>query len=140
MDPWLSAVLAVLATWRLSYLLAYEEGPGGAVARWRTQLEGHLVGRVLGCFYCISLWIAAPLAAFVSLDPVEILVAWLAISGGACLLERLASEPVVIQQLSQEEQGDADHGMLWSRSPERNPPSGGNGDSQRDARHSQRDS
>jgi len=62
----------------------------------------------MDCFNCLSLWIAAPAALFVSRKPLEWLVTWLALSGAACLLERLGREPVVIEPVSQPAEGDTD--------------------------------
>jgi hypothetical protein len=67
----------------------------------------------MDCFNCLSLWIAAPAAFFVSSKPVAWFVTWLAVSGGACLLERLAREPMIIQPMSQPPEGEAVH-VLWS--------------------------
>ena len=108
----LRLVLAVLATWRLTHLLASEDGPGDIIFRFRTLLGQTLVGKLMDCFNCLSLWIAAPLALYVSRQPVEWLMSWLAVSGAACLLERLVREPAVVQSVSQPAQGDLDH-VLW---------------------------
>jgi hypothetical protein len=45
---------------------------------------------------------------FVSRRPLEWLLSWLALSGGACLLERIGQESVVIQPMSQPAEGDSD--------------------------------
>jgi hypothetical protein len=51
---------------------------------------------LLDCFYCLSLWLAAPFAWWGSSQWLERGVLWLAISGGAILLERVtAPAPVV---------------------------------------------
>jgi hypothetical protein len=89
-------VLAVLATWRLTHLLASEDGPADAVVRFRALLGQSLAGKLMDCFNCLSLWIAAPAALFVSRRPLEWLFCWLAVSGAACLLERLGQQPIVI--------------------------------------------
>jgi hypothetical protein len=47
-----------------------------------------MLGRVMDCFYCTSVWVAAPMALAVAQEPVAWLVAWLAVSGAACLIER----------------------------------------------------
>jgi hypothetical protein len=118
----LRLVLAVLATWRVTHLLASEDGPGDIIFRFRRLLGQSLAGKLMDCFNCLSLWVAAPLALFVSRQPVEWLMSWLAVSGAACLLERLGREPVVDQSVSQPSQGELDH-VLWpeARAPD-NPP------------------
>ena len=98
MQPFvLSFVLAVLATWRVTHLLANEDGPADLIFRFRALLGQGLVGRLMDCFNCLSLWIAVPAALFVSRRPVEWLFTWLALSGGVCLLERTVKEPAAIQ-------------------------------------------
>jgi hypothetical protein len=106
---WIRFALAVLATWRVTHLLASEDGPADLIARFRARLGGGLVGRLMDCFNCLSLWIAAPAALFVSRKALDWLFTWLAVSGAACLLERLGHEPVVIQPLSHPGEGGADN-------------------------------
>ena len=84
--------LAALATWRLTHLLAEEDGPAEVVVRLRRAAGTSWAGELLDCFYCLSLWTAAPFAVAVSRRPRELPVAWLALSGAACLLERLTQE------------------------------------------------
>lgn len=102
MDARFRLVVAVLACWRVSHLLAHEDGPWDAVARLRARVGGGLLGKMMDCFQCVSVWVAAPLACFVSLRPVDGVVAWLAVSGGACLLERIGREPVAFTRLDDE--------------------------------------
>ncbi len=99
MDAWLRLVLAVLAAWRVTHLLAAEDGPGEVVARLRARLGAGFLGKLMDCFYCLSVWVAAPFAPFVGRGAVETVVAWLAISGGACLLERATAAPVAFTPL-----------------------------------------
>jgi hypothetical protein len=102
-------LLAVLATWRVTHLLSSEDGPADLIVRFRARLGQSMAGKLLDCFHCLSLWIAAPLAVFVSRTWLEWLLAWLATSGAACLLERLGREPVVIEHLPQTEGEDENH-------------------------------
>ena len=105
----LSFVLAVLATWRVTHLLANEDGPVDLIFRFRRLLDQSLAGRLMDCFNCLSLWIAAPAALFVSRRPMEWLFTWLALSGAACLLERVLKEPAVIQPAPQSTEGEIDN-------------------------------
>lgn len=97
MSSWMRFALAVLATWRITHLLAKEDGPADIIFRLRSGLGDHLVGRLMDCFHCLSLWVAAPAALFVSRRPLEWLMSWLALSGGACLLERLPEKAASIE-------------------------------------------
>jgi hypothetical protein len=105
-DFWIRFVLAVLVTWRVTHLLASEDGPADLIVRLRALLGEGMAGKLMDCFNCLSLWIAAPAALFVSRRPLEWLLSWLALSGGACLLEKIGPEPVVIQPMSQPAEGD----------------------------------
>ena len=105
-------VLAVLATWRGTHLLASEDGPGDIIFRFRRLLGQSPAGELMDCFNCLSLWVAAPMTLFVSRQPSQWFMSWLAISGGACLLERLGREPVVVHSAPQPSQGDLNH-VLW---------------------------
>jgi hypothetical protein len=105
----LTFILAVLATWRVTHLLASEDGPADIIVRFRALLGQSIAGKLMDCFNCLSLWIAALAALFVSRRPVEWLFCWLALSGGACLLERIGQQPLVIQPMSQPLEGDINH-------------------------------
>jgi hypothetical protein len=102
-------ILAVLAAWRVTHLLAHEDGPADLIFRFRALLGRSLAGRLMDCFNCLSLWIAAPAALFVSRNPMDWLFTWLALSGGACLLERVVKEPVVIQPMLPPAEGEIDN-------------------------------
>lgn len=97
-------LLAVLATWRVTHLLASEDGPADLIVRFRALLGESLVGKLMDCFYCLSLWIAAPAALFVTRKPLEWTMTWLALSGAACLLERITDKSAVAQAPMDEKQ------------------------------------
>jgi hypothetical protein len=103
---WFRFVLAVLATWRVTHLLASEDGPADLIVRFRALLGNRLIGKLMDCFNCLSFWTAAPAALFVSRKLLEWVFCWLALSGGACLLERMGREPLVTQPISQPPEGD----------------------------------
>jgi len=99
-------VLAVFATWRVTHLLAREDGPADLIVRLRVRLGEGVAGKLMDCFKCLSIWIATPAAFYVSRQPLDWLFVWLALSGAACLLERAAHEPVIIQPMSENTKGE----------------------------------
>lgn len=109
---WFPFLLAVFATWRVSYLLASEDGPGDVVFHLRKSLAQSFFGRLMDCFGCISLWVAFPFAFFVTTQPLEFFVVWLALSGGAMLLERLRPQPMMVQPNPEPLEGDQSDGVL----------------------------
>jgi hypothetical protein len=108
---WIRFVLAVLATWRITHLLAREDGPADLIVRFRHRLGSGFAGRLLDCFYCLSLWVAAPLSALVARNPAEAAVTWVALSGAACLLERIGEPPVFMEPLHEPGQ-EGEHDVL----------------------------
>src|SRR5215510_6716205 len=55
-------VIAVLAVWRITHLFFGEDGPYDIFLRLRRLAGRSFFGQLLDCFYCLSLWFAAPLA------------------------------------------------------------------------------
>jgi hypothetical protein len=100
-SSFLSFLLGTLATWRASHLVAAEDGPGDVILRLRARLGRSFFGQLMDCFGCLSLWVAAPLAFFVASQPFKLVVVWLALSGGAMLIERIKPEPIIIEKPSQ---------------------------------------
>jgi hypothetical protein len=110
---WARLVLAVLATWRVTHLLANEDGPADILARLRSRLGTRPIGKLMDCFHCLSFWVAAPMALFVADTPGDLLMAWLALSGAACLLERLGQAPMIMESTAPDREGRGSDGMLW---------------------------
>jgi Protein of unknown function (DUF1360) len=105
-------VIAALATWRVTHLLASEDGPGDIVLRARALLASSVVGGLIDCFACLSIWVAIPFVFFVASGLVELIVTWLALSGAAFLLERMSPEPLVVERIPDNAEGDQADGML----------------------------
>ena len=87
-QSWYHLTLAVFAVWRVTHLLAKEDGPWDVVVAVRVRLGNGFWGSLMDCFYCLSLWIAAPAAYWMMSGWREWPLLWLGLSGAACLLER----------------------------------------------------
>jgi hypothetical protein len=84
-------ILGVLAAWRITHLLNAEDGPWDLLVKLRRLTGSGVFGSLLDCFYCLSLWVAAPLAYFLGEGYKERLFLWPAISAGAILLQKATS-------------------------------------------------
>ena len=81
-------VLAVLAVWRITHLLVFEDGPWDTLSTLRRTTDRPLWNSLLNCFYCCSMWVAAPFAWLDGDSWSERLLLEFALSGGAILAER----------------------------------------------------
>ncbi|HLW69492.1 MAG TPA: hypothetical protein VKS22_02610 [Candidatus Binataceae bacterium] len=81
-------ILGAIAAWRITHLLAFEEGPGALLESLRRRIKPGFWGKVFECFYCLSLWVAAPIALLIAQGWRERAILWPALSGGAILVER----------------------------------------------------
>ena len=94
--PIFESILGVVAVWRVTHMLAFEDGPGLAFNKLRKRAEQTFWGEVLACFYCLSLWVAAPFALLAMDAWREFALLWPALSGGAILLERLGESRATV--------------------------------------------
>ena len=107
-------LIGILVVWRVTHLLQAEDGPWDLIVRLRRRVGDGMLGELLDCFNCLSLWIAAPLAYALGDGWPERLLLWPALSGAAILLERATNREAPALYF---EEGD-DHGMLRSAESE----------------------
>ena len=96
----LRLALAGVAAWRLTHLLALEDGPADAIVKLRVWAGSGPIGELVDCFDCLSIWVAAGFVPFVarSSRPSERAVSWLALSGIACALQQITAGPGEAEQ------------------------------------------
>jgi hypothetical protein len=95
-------LLTVLAVWRVTALIAYESGPFGFFVKFRRGLVKVGLARLVGCFYCLSVWTSCGAVLVFSLSPATPIVI-LGVAGAVAIIERLLTN-------SPTTQGD-DHGI-----------------------------
>jgi len=105
-------LLGALGVWRVTHLLVAEDGPWRCLARLREAAPGEFWGGLLGCFYCLSVWIALPIALLVGETLVERALLWPALSGAAILLERATAPPEPTAPAAYVEDKEDGDGML----------------------------
>jgi len=84
-------VLAVLAVWRVTHLLVAEDGPWKVFAHLRSGAAKLGLDRLVGCFYCASVWIAVPFALLIAREWRMLAICIPALSGGAIAIERFTT-------------------------------------------------
>jgi hypothetical protein len=84
-------LLGILGVWRITHLLQAEDGPWEVIVRLRRSAGEGLWGKLLDCFYCLSMWIAVPFAFLLGKRLSEQLLLWPALSTGAIVLERVTN-------------------------------------------------
>lgn len=96
---WLELVLGILATWRVTSLFVYEEGPWELFEKLRyktgvyflnpdTEQPETMLGKLLSCFWCTSIWVAA-LVGLILTQSWTIIVVVPSLSAGAILIDTL---------------------------------------------------
>jgi hypothetical protein len=105
-------LLGLLGTWRITHLLVAEDGPSKILVRMRRAVGDGFWGELLDCFYCLSLWVAALFCVVLGESFRERCLLWLALSGGAILLERITSRPAAAPPAIYFDSGDEKDGLL----------------------------
>lgn len=106
-------VLGILGTWRITHLLVAEDGPSNILVRMRRAIGDGFWGSLIDCFYCLSLWVALPFCVALGENLKERCLLWLALSGGAILLERITSHsPAPAPPAIYFDSGDENNGLL----------------------------
>ena len=98
MKSWIKVLLVGLATYRITHLLIYDDGPKNIILQWRVKLNpSSQIGQWIKCPYCVSVWVAGAVTALYFLpswvsDP--LLLWW----GAAGLVEGLEERRNVLRQ------------------------------------------
>ncbi len=101
--------LGVLSVWRVTHLLQAEDGPWDLVASLRKMAGRRFFGKLLDCFYCLSIWISLPLAYALGENLKEQFLLWPSLSAGAIFFERITArghEPKPAVYFEDEEEED----------------------------------
>ena len=108
-------LLGILFVWRITHLLSAEDGPWDVVVLVRRGAGDGLLGQLLDCFYCLSIWISAPLAIFLGENPGERIMLFPALSAGAILLERITNNRHGQPHVPFVEYSEDDYDVLWTK-------------------------
>jgi hypothetical protein len=81
-------VLLSLVVWRITHLLAKEDGPFDIIFHLRKAAGAGFFGSLPDCFYCLTIWVALPVGIYAGHSCWEKILYWLSLSAAACLLEQ----------------------------------------------------
>ena len=94
--------IAAVAVWRITHLLQAEDGPFDILEHLRHGVRRIGLAGLADCFYCLSLWIAAPAAVVLASYWKDRMLLWPALSGVAIFLNRLAEREAHTAAYSEE--------------------------------------
>lgn len=109
-------VLGILTVWRITHFLQAEDGPLEIVVSLRRRAGEGFWGKLLDCFYCLSIWVAMPFALFTGEGWRERVLLWPSLSAGAILLERITHLGVGVppKLWTEDRTKEKNHGVLWT--------------------------
>jgi hypothetical protein len=87
--------ILVIVVWRLTHLISAEDGPFELILRARRWAGASFVGKLMDCFYCLSIWIGL-LGAWYETNAIgEIILLTFYYSGASLLLEKFSNKNFV---------------------------------------------
>ena len=85
-------LVMVIVVWRVTHLISSEDGPFYLIIRLRKLAGNSFFGKLMDCFYCLSVWMGLA-AAFVETHRwQEVIILCLYYSGASILLEKLTNK------------------------------------------------
>ena len=88
----ISFTVITLAVWRITHLIQAEDGPFDIIFKIRKMMADGVIGKLMDCFYCLSIWVALIPGLYFGRGWVQKIFLWLAISGAAIILEKLTNK------------------------------------------------
>jgi uncharacterized membrane protein len=82
----------VIVVWRITHLISSEDGPFDLIIKLRKQMGNSFIGKLMDCFYCLSIWIGFFAAWYAGNNITEIIILTFYYSGASILLEKLTNK------------------------------------------------
>lgn len=91
-DGIIKYLVLTIAVWRLTHLISSEDGPFDIIFKFRKMLGESFLGKLMDCFYCLSIWTGLA-AAFITGDNwKEIILMCLYYSGSSIIIEKITNK------------------------------------------------
>ncbi|HKR04937.1 MAG TPA: DUF1360 domain-containing protein [Bacteroidia bacterium] len=84
--------ILVIVVWRLTHLISLEDGPFDLIIKLRKAFGNSFFGKLMDCFYCLSIWIGFGIAFFTGKSLEEIILLTLYYSGASLIVEKLTNK------------------------------------------------
>jgi hypothetical protein len=85
-------LVLIFVVWRVTHLISAEDGPFDLIIKFRRLLGSSFFGKLMDCFYCLSIWIGLLCAILASCGAREVALLTLYYSGAAILIEKLTNK------------------------------------------------
>jgi hypothetical protein len=92
MEAVVKYIIMVIVVWRITHLISAEDGPFDLIFRLRKLLGNSFFGKLMDCFYCLSIWIGLACAWYAGNTVMEIIILTLYYSGASILLEKITNK------------------------------------------------
>jgi hypothetical protein len=88
----LQFLIITLAIWRITHLFQAEDGPWDIIFKLRKSLGNGILGSLMDCFYCLSIWISLPFGFYFGTNWLQRIILWFAFSGASVLLQKFSTK------------------------------------------------
>lgn len=85
-------LVLVIVAWRLTHLISAEDGPFDLIIKTRKLAGNSFLGKLMDCFYCLSIWTGLSAAFYAGNNVKEIIILCLYYSGASILLEKITNK------------------------------------------------
>lgn len=92
MEYFIKYFVLVIIVWRLTHLISAEDGPFDLIFKLRKLAGNSFFGKLMDCFYCLSIWIGFFVAIYQTRAAEEVIILTLYYSGAALIIEKLTNK------------------------------------------------
>ncbi|MGD1046697.1 MAG: DUF1360 domain-containing protein [Bacteroidota bacterium] len=85
-------LILIIVVWRLTHLISAEDGPFDLIIKLRKYAGNTFFGKLMDCFYCLSIWIGFAAGWYAGNNLKEIIILTIYYSGASILLEKLTNK------------------------------------------------
>ena len=95
MTEFVKYFVLVIVVWRLTHLLTSEDGPFEVIIKIRKLLGATILGDLMDCFYCASVWIGMVAGIYAGATIHEIVILTLYYSGASMIINKFCNAKIL---------------------------------------------